>query len=63
MGKSCVRFRQADDLPLDLIGEAVARTSVDDYIGYYEKSGRGAKSQGAKKATKRVSKKKAAKRR
>ena len=36
MGKSCVRFRKLDDLPLDLIGEAVARTPVDDWIRYYE---------------------------
>lgn len=38
MGKSCVRFRHAGDLPLDVIGEAIARTSVDDYISYYRKS-------------------------
>ena len=36
MGKSCVRFRSLDDLPLDLVGEAVARTAVDDYIALYE---------------------------
>ena len=36
MGKSCVRFRSLDDLPLDLVGEAVARTSVDEYIALYE---------------------------
>ena len=36
MGKSCVRFRKLEDLPLDLIGEAVARTSVAQYIGLYE---------------------------
>jgi hypothetical protein len=28
MGKSCVRFRSIDDLPLDVVGEAIARTSV-----------------------------------
>ena len=32
MGKSCLRFRRLDDLPLDLIGEVIARTSVDDFI-------------------------------
>lgn len=37
MGKSCVRFKTADDLPLELIGETVARISVDDYIKNYEK--------------------------
>ena len=36
MGKSCVRFKSVEDLPLDLVGEAVARTPVDDYIALYE---------------------------
>jgi hypothetical protein len=36
MGKSCVRFRRLDDLPLELIGETVARTSVDQFIERYE---------------------------
>ena len=36
MGKSCVRFRTLDDLPLDLVGEAIARTSVEDFIQLYE---------------------------
>ena len=36
MGKACVRFRSLDDLPLDLVGEAVARTPVDEYIALYE---------------------------
>ncbi|HET8618174.1 MAG TPA: DUF1801 domain-containing protein [Acidimicrobiales bacterium] len=38
MGKSCVRFRRLDDLALDVVGEAVARTSVDDFIAIYERS-------------------------
>ncbi|MCH7621133.1 MAG: DUF1801 domain-containing protein [Chloroflexi bacterium] len=36
MGKACVRFRTLEDLPLDLIGEAVSRTSVEDFIERYE---------------------------
>lgn len=32
MGKSCVHFRKADDLPLDLIAETIAKVSVGDYI-------------------------------
>ncbi len=36
MGKACVRFRTLDDLPLDLVGEAVAMTSVEDFIQCYE---------------------------
>ena len=31
MGKSCVRFRRLDDVPLEVIGEAIARTSVAEY--------------------------------
>ena len=38
MGKACVRFRKLDDLPLDLIGEVIARTSVAEYITGYEAS-------------------------
>ena len=36
MGKACVRFRRLDDLPLNLIGEGIARTSVAEYIASYE---------------------------
>jgi len=36
MGKACVRFRTLDDLPLDLVGEAVSRTSEEDFIQCYE---------------------------
>jgi len=35
MGKSCVRFRRLDDLPLDVIGRAIARTSVDAFLAFY----------------------------
>lgn len=46
MGKSCLRFQHADDIPLDLIGKVVARTSVKDYVRIYE---RGRVSMGAAK--------------
>lgn len=36
MGKSCVRFQSAEDLPMDLIAETIASTSVDEYIRSYE---------------------------
>ena len=36
MGKSCVRFKSVDDLPMDLIAETIASTSVEDYIRSYE---------------------------
>jgi hypothetical protein len=38
MGKSCVRFKRPEDLPLDVIGEAIARVTPDDLIGRYEAS-------------------------
>ena len=38
MGKACVRFKKLDDLPLDLIGEAVGRTSMEEWIRFYEAS-------------------------
>ncbi len=37
MGKSCVRFKKLEDIPLEVIGHAVAATSVDEYIKIYEK--------------------------
>ncbi len=40
MGKSCVRFKKAEDLPLDTIGEIVASTPVDKWIAVYESSRR-----------------------
>ena len=38
MGKSCVRFKKLEDLPIDLIGKAIARSSVSDFIEQYEAS-------------------------
>ena len=32
VGKSCVRFKKLDDLPLDVIGEAVGAFAVEDFI-------------------------------
>lgn len=40
IGKCCVRFKKLDDLPLELIGKAVARTPVDVRIKAYEKTRR-----------------------
>lgn len=31
-GKSCVNFRRAEELPLDVIGEIVGATSAADYV-------------------------------
>lgn len=32
MGKSCVRFRTLDDLPLDVVGETIAATTVEEFL-------------------------------
>lgn len=38
MGKSCVRFKKIDDLPLKVIGEAVGKLSVKEYVALCEKA-------------------------
>jgi len=38
MGKSCVRFKKLDDLPLEVIAEAVAHISPEELIKRYEAS-------------------------
>lgn len=32
MGKSCVRFKRAEDLPLHVIGDTIASIGVDQYV-------------------------------
>lgn len=32
VGKSCVRFRKLDDLPLELIGESIGAIQMDEFI-------------------------------
>ncbi|MBT8479200.1 MAG: DUF1801 domain-containing protein [Gemmatimonadetes bacterium] len=39
VGKSCVRFKKLDDLPLDLIGETVASLPVERLIKRVEEAG------------------------
>lgn len=36
MGKSCLRFRKLEELPLDAIAEVIAAVPVDTYIAAYE---------------------------
>lgn len=38
MGKACVRFKNLQDLPIDLVGESIALTPVDRFIERYEMS-------------------------
>ena len=46
MGKACVRFKRLDDVPLEVVGQVIARTPVADYIARIESyfSSRSAKS-------------------
>lgn len=38
MGKSCIRFKKMNDIPLELLGQLVAKMSVQDWISLYEKN-------------------------
>ena len=38
LGKSCVRFKRVEDLPLDVIGETIARVDLDSYLAGYEEA-------------------------
>jgi hypothetical protein len=62
MGKCCVRFRKVEDVPLDVLGRAFARVSVEDHVRWYEKNLKGMRKRTAgkkpvKKAAKKVAKK------
>jgi uncharacterized protein YdhG (YjbR/CyaY superfamily) len=54
MGKSCVRFKSLDDLPLEAIAEVVAGTSVDDFIALYEAARKPTAKKKAKKAARKA---------
>ena len=58
MGKSCVRFKTVDALPLDVIGETIRRVSIDAFLGHYEDAR--ASSKRAKPAAKKAAAKKPA---
>ena len=62
MGKSCIRFKKLEDVPLDVVTEAVRRIPVKDFIAHYESilSEAPAKRVARKKAAKKKTAKKAA---
>jgi len=39
VGKSCVRFRKLDDLPLDVVADAISSTDKDEFIEQTKKAG------------------------
>ena len=36
MGKSCLRFKSLDDIPLDVVGEVIASKPMDEYVARYK---------------------------
>ncbi len=38
LGKSCLRFTRLEQVPLDLVGDTIARHQVDEWIARYEAS-------------------------
>lgn len=36
MGKSCVRFKSAQDLPLEVVGNTIAAVTPEDFVAYYK---------------------------
>ena len=36
MGKSCIRFKRMNDIPMGLIGELVSKIKVEEWIKIYE---------------------------
>ncbi len=37
MGKSCVRFKKIEDVPLDVVGKAIKKIPVKKFVDFYEK--------------------------
>lgn len=38
MGKCCIRFKKIEDIPLEVIGDAIRRAPVSAFIDYYERA-------------------------
>ena len=36
MGKACVRFKRLEDVPLEVVGQVIARTPVANYVARFE---------------------------
>jgi hypothetical protein len=53
MGKSCIRFKNPEKIPYDLIGELASKMTPHDWVGVYERTlgsaGRGSKSRTSRK--------------
>ncbi|MHC5028782.1 MAG: DUF1801 domain-containing protein [Planctomycetota bacterium] len=51
MGKSCVRFRKLEDVPLEVVGDVVSRSTLEKFVASYEKSIAGSASRRGKTST------------
>ncbi len=62
MGKSCVRLKSLEHVPLEVIGDSIARQDVKAYVAAYEKAlgGTARKKAAKKKAAKKPATRKAA---
>jgi hypothetical protein len=60
MGKSCVRFKKLDDIPLAVIADAIARVPVEKFLAMYEGALGASKKPAKKPAKKKAGKKKKA---
>ncbi|QDT08354.1 DUF1801 domain-containing protein [Planctomycetes bacterium K23_9] len=58
MGKSCIRFRKLDDLPLELIGQSIGKIPVEHLIRQYEASVDPARRKAPQKRAKNIAAKK-----
>jgi len=38
MGKSCIRFKKTENIPMDLIGELASKITTQQWIEFYEKN-------------------------
>jgi len=59
MGKACIRFRKLEDVPLDVVGEAIRRFPAKKWIEIYETAIRAMNQSAAKKAARQTAKKSA----
>lgn len=57
MGKSCIRVKSLDGVPLDVLSDAIGRISCDAFIEHYEEQIRAPRPARKKAATKAVAKK------
>jgi hypothetical protein len=48
MGKSCIRYKKADDIPFDLVGELAGKMTPKQWIELYESTIKNARRQTAR---------------